>query len=382
MTIAGAQLNGVASQFTRLTLPYYGRWHADVRLMGGSSDLGGAQALTVAGVTYNCAVFRARDEAGTLSARLVGGTGGLANTVPAKAYQSSAGILLSVVLSDLMADCGEKITLDGGDKTIGNAYVRMEMPAARVLNDLLGTDGWWMDPAGTIHTGPRDLSPIGTEYMATRWRGASGVYVIVPNVPADWTPGRTFSNTSVSGTVSRVEHDISAKELKTTVMVGEQGTDRLKDPLDSVIEEAQAALLYYLTWPYTVNTVDAGPPVTMQLLSNDSRAPNLQRVVLWPGPSGAWSTPPVGATVRVRFVAADPTQPEVYGLDPANPPTSVTIAGGGPAVGRVGDAVALDSPGPAEILGSVSGTECTITAAQFAAAMPIINAGSTKVTSG
>jgi hypothetical protein len=118
----------------------------------------------------------------------------------------------------------------------------------------------------------------------------------------------------------------------------------------------------------------------MTLTSNDLRAPDLQGVVLWPGPSGAWAVPPTGAAVRVRYVAASPGMPEVVSLDPYNYPTSVTIGGviGEAAAARAGDPLQLGGA----ITGSVSGTTCTITAVQFAAALPTIKSGSTKVVIG
>lgn len=375
-------LNDIGVSFARLTLPLRKRWHLDVRLMAmGTGDLDATQTFKFQNVTYTGTIFRTKDDAGSRSARIVGGKGGLSTVLPAKGYSGNT-ITLALVLGDLAKECGEAIVVDT-DRNLGSAWVRAEQPASRTLDIL--TDGqWWMAPDGTIHThqSSRDVSPIASNYMATRWRGAMGLYAIVPDAPGDWTPGRTFSNTSVSGTVSRVELDITAQELTMRVMTSTVAEDRLQGPVEAIVADIEAALLYHLSWPFTVESVDPGPPVTMTLSSNDDRMPNLQRVVLWPGPSGAWATPPQGAAVRVRFVAADPGQPEVYGLDPANAPTTVTIAGGGPAIGRVGDSIALDSGGPGQIQGTVSGGVCTITATQFAAGLPKISTGSAKVTSG
>ena len=375
-------LNGIGVEFARLTLPRFKRWHLDVRLMGGLDDITGTQTFVFQNVTYTGAIFRTKAEAGARSARIVGGTGGISETLPAKGYSQSSPIQLSLVLGDLAKECGETIVVDT-DRDLGTAWVRAEQPASRTL-DILTNGEWWMAADGTIHTdqSARDLSAIASNYMATQWRGAQGLYSIVPDAPGDWTPGRTFTNTSVSGTVSRVELDITAKDLSMRVMTSASGADRLQGPVEAIVADIEAALLYHLTWPFTVQSVSAGPPVTMTLISNDSRMPDLQRVVLWPGPSGAWATPPNGAAVRVRFVAADPAQPEVVGLDPANAPTTVTIAGGGAAVGRVGDSIGLDPNGPGVITGTVSGGTCTITAAQLVTAKAIISSGSTKVTSG
>lgn len=297
-------LNDIGVEFARLTLPLRKRWHLDVRLMGGLDDISGTQTFKFQNVTYTGSIFRTKSEAGARSARIVGGKGGLGTVLPAKGYSGSA-INLSLVLGDLAKECGETIVVDT-DRSLGSAWVRAEMPASRTL-DILTDGNWWMAADGTIHTSQssRDATPIASNFMATRWRGAQGLYAIVPDAPGDWTPGRTFSNTSVSGTVSRVELDITAHDLSMRVMTSASGEDRLQGPVEAIVADIEAALLYHLSWPFTVESVAAGPPVTMTLSSNDDRMPNLQRVVLWPGPSGAWATPPQGAAVRVRFVAAD-----------------------------------------------------------------------------
>jgi hypothetical protein len=161
--------------------------------------------------------------------------------------------------------------------------------------------------------------------------------------------------------------------------------DRLKAALEEVVTAAIErvvvngdAFVYYAEWLYIVDSVGSG---TASLRATDPRLPDLVDIPLWQGTGGALAVPAVGSQVRVRFLNADRTKPIVAGLD-TNTPTSVAIAGGGPAVGRVGDSIGLDPNGPGQISGSVSGATCTITAAQIVTAMMIISGGSSKVTSG
>lgn len=154
--------------------------------------------------------------------------------------------------------------------------------------------------------------------------------------------------------------------------------DRLKAVLEEVVTAAIErvivqgdALVYFAEWIYTVESASGG---TASLRSTDPRLPDLANIPLWQGTGGALAVPVVGSQVRVRFLNADRTKPIVTGLD-TNAPSSVAIAGGGPAVGRVGDSVAIQ--GTINLSGGN-----TITPAQFAAANPTISSGSPKVTSG
>ncbi len=370
------QLNGTGIEFARITLPNYKRWHADIRLMGGVTDISGVQTLTFAGIAMTGSIFRTKSEAGSRALRMVGGANGLGTVLPAKAYYQQSGVLLSTVARDIAAASGETIVVDV-DRSLGSFWSIISMTAGQALDALTGSQ-WWMDLTGTIHTSltTRTTTPIASTFMAKKWRGAQGVYEIVPDAPSDWTPGRSFANALVSGTISRTELDMSKDKLEMRVLVTNQGAttgDRLIDPFVAAVDDVTPQMLYYLRWPYTVATVSAGPPVTMTLTSNDARAPDLQGVVLWPGPSGAWAVPPVGAAVRVAYTAANPAMPEVVALDPYHAPTTVTVGGtvGNAAAARVGDTVTITA---AEIL----------SAAMVAGSTPvtITNPLQCKITSG
>ena len=102
--------------------------------------------------------------------------------------------------------------------------------------------------------------------------------------------------------------------------------DRLLVAIQTMVEAyVDVRMRYYRQWKYTVTSVTAGPPVTMDLASlSPTEMPNLTNITLWPGPSGAWSQPPIGATVTIRFANGDSTMPEIVNTDANNPPTNVT----------------------------------------------------------
>ena len=157
--------------------------------------------------------------------------------------------------------------------------------------------------------------------------------------------------------------------------------DRLKAVLEEVVTAAIERvivkgdlLVYFGKWIYTVESVGSG---TASLRATDPRLPDLADIPLWQGTGGALAVPVVGSQVRVEFLNADRTKPIVTGLD-TNTPTSVAIAGGGPAVARVNDEVRITH----DLIGTVSGGTCTITVLQFDAGQAYIASGSPKVTSG
>lgn len=160
--------------------------------------------------------------------------------------------------------------------------------------------------------------------------------------------------------------------------------DRLKAVLEGVVTAAIErvivqgdALVYFAEWIYTVESVGSG---TASLRSTDPRLPDLADIPLWQGTGGALATPIAGSQVRVRFLNADRTKPIVTGLD-TNTPTSVAVAGGGPAVARVGDGVKI----PLVIITApIGGGVCSIqTNILGGTDMPgSITSGSPKVTSG
>ena len=157
--------------------------------------------------------------------------------------------------------------------------------------------------------------------------------------------------------------------------------DRLKAMLEEVVTaaiervvERGDALVYFAEWIYTVQSASGG---TASLRATDPRLPDLADIPLWQGTGGALATPAAGSQVRVRFLNADRTKPIVTGLD-TNTPAAVAIAGGGAAVGRVGDTIEIsiqqwNAASPTAPNGSV-----TISNPM----QGTIKAGSPKVTSG
>jgi hypothetical protein len=217
-----AALSGVPISKLHLVVPATGIWHADVSLVT-ATDVAGPQILLLSGSTWNCAVLRAVDFAGTRELRLVGGTGGWRQTVPALEYQSPAGVPTATLLADAAALVQEAPpVLDPTvAATVGTYYVRQRGAASLLLWDLVGAavlTTWWVDPTGIVQTAPRSAAPVLSPFVAEQARGAAGWYRIGTESPGDWTPGRSFAGPTVSGSISRVEHRLSRGRFWTEVL--------------------------------------------------------------------------------------------------------------------------------------------------------------------
>jgi hypothetical protein len=223
MAIPFATLTGIAIYRLHLVIPALGLWHADVDLAE-ATDVLGPQTLLLSGSSWSCAVIRAVDFAGIRSLRLVGGTAGWRKPVTALQYASAVGVPTATVLADAASLVGElPPVLDPSvATTVGKAFVRQSGPASLVLQqleDLTILPQWWLDATGIVQTMPRPGTPIASQFDAQQVRGCAGWYRIATDSPGDWMPGRTFAGSTVSGTISRVEHRVAKGELWTEVLV-------------------------------------------------------------------------------------------------------------------------------------------------------------------
>jgi hypothetical protein len=216
-----ADLSGIPISRLHLVIPALGLWHADVVLTS-TTDLTGPQTLVLAGSSWTCAAVRAVDFAGSRSVRLVAGAAGWRKPVPAQQYASPAGVPTVTVLGDAAAIVGESppVLAPTVPATLGAAYVRQTGKASLVLADLQdrGVLTWWADATGIVQTMPRPSLAIGSPFAAEAVQGAAGWYRITTESPGDWLPGATFTDPTVSGIVSRVEHRIDRGDLWTEVL--------------------------------------------------------------------------------------------------------------------------------------------------------------------
>ncbi len=219
-----ATLNDFGISHLHLVIPSRGLWTADVVLDRSvtMSDLAGAVTLKLGdNFVLVGTVFRAGDFTGAAGYRVVGGAGGWMKLLPAKAYQSPAGVKLSAVVSDTARAVGETVNVQQ-DSTVGNFFIREnQAPASRVLNAL--APSWWVNPAdGVTQVGTRAQTQITSQFdtlpVADGTSLLLGRIVVATDKPEEWIPGRQFQSLVVSlKTISAVVHRLDATKLRTEV---------------------------------------------------------------------------------------------------------------------------------------------------------------------
>jgi hypothetical protein len=379
-----AECNGLRIVSGSIAIPAYGTWVADLKLAT-PDPLSGPVTLTIADLTMRGTIVTTDTFAGLREVRLVGGAGGWRNAIPAQAYQSAAGINLSLVLKDAAALVGETVNVVT-DTQVGFAFVREAAPAERVLRQIAGF--WWIDLTGVTQVGTRTNGTIASAYTVISYDGARGLFEIATETLGDWMPGRTFTNAlvPVPQTISLVRIDIEdGGKLRHWVLsnlpgpIGSIQADRLLDNFRRIIRAEQPTVTFVGLYLYAVQAVH-GQTVDALPVDTTIPLPGITNTLLWPSILGAQATPQVGSQCVVAFLNGNPARPIVFAGDPNTFPSSAQILGSSPAAARVGDSVTIT---PAEIasagLTANLGTGVVTATNPFTA---LITSGSSKVTIG
>lgn len=195
-----ASLNGARVVSGSITIPLYGTWSGDLGLAL-TDTITSPASLVLSNLTLLGTVYRTSSFAGSRTCRLVGGYGGWMKALPFKQYINASGIMASVLLEDVAAECGEQINVLS-DFNVGNQWVRLgpsdedPAPAQRTLRQV-GGPLWWMAPSGVTQVGPRPTKAITSSFTVVEWSGARGQFTIATEDLASWMPGNTFTAPTV-----------------------------------------------------------------------------------------------------------------------------------------------------------------------------------------
>ena len=200
----------------QVTIPAYGIWHADIWL-DREVALTGQVTLTLADISAVATIVRVIGFLGQTGLRIVGGYGGWRKPVDALQFAAPLGLPLKTVLVRTAADVGEFV--EAGGDSVGVAYVRASGPAARVLQSLVPAR-WYVGWDGVTQASARPAGVVADRFMVMDISQPAGAYVVASNAPGEWLPGRTFRGPSISGVVSRVQHQIENATLRTVILDG------------------------------------------------------------------------------------------------------------------------------------------------------------------
>jgi hypothetical protein len=344
-------------------MPERGQWRADITLEAGAIPTG-TQTLTIGTLAATGRVDPALagyDAPDLPHVVLVGGLGWDAVVTRSAAQSlsmfSDAGVRLSSVLNALALAAGESI-VQPTDRTIafhwsavstrdGEAVRYRDVLANMVRLGYLAT--WRVDLDGITRFTERATSSVVGRATYLRGNRSVGLRVFGCDDPAEYLPG----NTVEGGAIGRAVVVESPESL--TVECWDPSAPTLRDMVIRIVANAFPALVYGYPRTYIVaaanadDTLDLVPPPTSGYLRD------LRSVPQW-NTGGCIVRPNLGAEVCVTFRDADETRPVVQSWAPGVPvelaadasdlvavgesAAAVEIAGGGPAVVRVGDAIA------------------------------------------
>ncbi len=112
--------------------------------------------------------------------------------------------------------------------------------------------------------------------------------------------------------------------------------DRILASFEALTKAFTSKLTTSIVWEYSVAEVTE-TTFSGRKTSKDNPHDDFVKIPLMPGIAGTLIKPAVGSLVGVLFLNGDPAKPRVVCWD-QTVPVSIGLAGGGPAVHRVGDA--------------------------------------------
>ena len=394
-----ATLGGVRATDVRWTIPAWGASYADVTL-DTATTLTGATTLVLADQTLACTVLSGGPSTSTGRSyyRVVAGAGGWATELPQQSYSNDAGVKLLTVLSDAANAVGETLDTTTVDPTarLGAFWTRPADQACRLLEQI-APGAWYVGEDGETRLGARPASTLSiTVATTTPVDLARQVCTLATDSIAQVLPGLSVNGLAVVD----VEHTLSPKDGLRSRVWGQLagGASRRLSALRLLLEQLDPDRRFRGLYEYRVVTA-SGNRLNLQAIRVSTGMPDVQRVFVRPGVSGWKGSPALGSRCVVGFVNADPTFPVVLSFeDPDGSgflPTSSTVdttgslalgpsasgvalAGGGAAVGRVGDAIGMGvlQAGPYTV------TQTTPPTTLLPGLTGIITAGSSKTKSG
>ena len=288
-------------------LPLVGVWTAEVELGTGDGlpAVGEAVRLEVlsaagVGVAYQGTVRTSGEYEGRARLFIVGGAGGLGETVAAKPYANSPTALHLV--TDLVRDAGEVLSAtvdaDALSERSVNTWLRAEGTGATGLQRIAEHFGysWRVLRDGSVWVGSETWPAYSgaDPYELEQDRAADcGTYADGEElVPGETREGRK---------VYRVVHSVRADGTRARVTYDRSERDEFRAAVRGAIPE-----LLYLS-SYEARVVGQNADGTVEVIAYDPRIGGLSKVPIRYGAPGISADVSFGARLRVAFEAADPS---------------------------------------------------------------------------
>lgn len=378
--IATASLAGNRVVDACSTIPAWGASYHDV-VLDKEVTLSGKVVFTLADLLVKGTVLSGGPAITQSFYRVVSGAAGWGKTIPKRSYANDIGIKLSTVLGDAASECGETIDPSTVDPkvTLGPSWVRKEGPACRLLEQL-SPNAWFVGEDGVTRLGKRPAGKLSSPATRTTQVDlARGTVTLASESIVNILPGLVVNGLEAID----VEHEYSAKGALRSKIWGRRGVgnSRRLAALRVILDQLDPDRAFRGLYEYRIVTQE-GERLNLQPVRVSTGMPDLRRVFVRPGIPGVSALYSLGARVVVGFVDADPARPVVLAFEDAEGngflPALLKLAGGGPAVGRVGDVITITQAQLTAATAQAGGNPVMITTPL----QGTISSGSSKVTSG
>ena len=322
------------------SIPEYGTARADVLLEAGAAPAIGPATLTLADLSLAGTILTADLDAPDLPRAVWVNGAGWDLPLPGRAYGSDAGVRLSTVLADLLADVNVAASAKGyaaesfaalpADAPIDRLDLRPDGVSGREVLGSLKRAGlvgpWWVAPDGSTHFGARPTGTPTARATVMRRNAAVGLRVFGLDSPASFLPG-----TSVEGVVTR-RLVIRERAASLTAEAYSRNVPSLRDSVAAIASRDKPESRYAYPRTFQVRAVHSDGRLDLSPVTNDPMGADLRplnNVEQWTL-GGALSFPAVGTPCVVMFRDARESRAVVVGFAPA-------AVGAGAA--RIGDHV-------------------------------------------
>jgi hypothetical protein len=309
-------LAGLRVTQARVYLHAWGAWYADVSV-DGEHALSGAVALVLNDATFRGTVLSGGASFGRSDFRIVGGAGGWGKILPKRSYANDAGVKLASVVADAARECGETFdasTAPAGAR-LGPAWTRPSGPACRVLEQV-SPSSWYVDEAGVTKLGRRAATTYsGKAARVSPLDRSRRRLVLAAEDFAPLVPGVVVDGLEAIDVLHSVDSETGAR---TTIYgKGIATASKLLDAYRKMLDQLDPDRLFRGTFEYRVVSLE-GNRANLQPVLVSTGMPDLQRVPVRSGLSGAKSQLALGSRVLLTWVNADPARPEVVAFEDAD----------------------------------------------------------------
>lgn len=322
-------LSGTPVVSGELGLPLIGAWHLEaVMATADAPVVGESVTLSLGGVPFvGAVVYAASDSGNRVTVRVVGGRGGLGDTVPAKGYYQTT---RKVVLADALGTGGESLSLtsDGLDVYLGH-WTRLESTVADVVRHVAEHAGlnWRVLADGSVWLGSETWLPLEVTHTLDSEEPTREAFTVALEA-ASVLPGVTFRGHQVSGVV----YTFDSRKIRARVSYG-AARGEIQSILGELVRRETRKADYHGIYLATANAQNAD--LTLELTPADTKVPSMSNVPIKPGVPGC-TVPKLtpGASVVLGHENGDPSKPRVIGFDTS---TALEIALNATARVQVGE---------------------------------------------